>query len=129
MWLNKKGFTLLELMIVVIVIGILAAIAMPRYIDTIERARMAEALSNLDVIRASEKRYWAEQLGWSGTGTYTNSIDALDIDNPNNEPNRLFTYSITGAGAAGFTATAVRVGDATRYVSINQDGTIVRTGY
>ena len=40
---NKKGFTLLELIIVIIVIGILASIAMPRYMRVAERARVTEA--------------------------------------------------------------------------------------
>lgn len=130
MWLNKKGFTLLELMIVVIIIGILAAIALPRYVDTIERARMSEALGNLDVIRSAMQRYWAEQLGWAGTGTYVGATFAnLDIDDPNADANRMFNYALSGLGVNAFTATATRTTDATRTVSITEAGTIVRAGY
>jgi len=48
----QEGFTLIELMIVVAVIGILAAIALPAYIDTTARAQMAEALTVSSGVRA-----------------------------------------------------------------------------
>lgn len=54
------GFTLIELMIVVAIIGILAAIAIPNFNNMLLRARRAELPSNLDGIRTAEKAYEAE---------------------------------------------------------------------
>jgi type IV pilus assembly protein PilA len=57
---NRKGFTLIELMIVVAIIGILAAIAIPNFIAMQFRSKRAELPSNLDGIRTAEKAYHAE---------------------------------------------------------------------
>ncbi len=58
--MNRKGFTLIELMIVVAIIGILAAIAIPNFVAMQLRAKRAELPSNLDGIRTAEKAYHAE---------------------------------------------------------------------
>ena len=54
---NKKGFTLLELLVVVLIIGILAGIALPQYRKSVEKAKVAEALMNFKVIDESIQRY------------------------------------------------------------------------
>ena len=57
---NNKGFTLIELMIVVAIIGILAAIAIPNFIAMQMRAKRAELPTNVDGIRTAQKAYHAE---------------------------------------------------------------------
>lgn len=54
---KKKSFTLIEVLVVVIIIGILAGIAIPRFIKTAEKARGEEALTNLRLIFAGERMY------------------------------------------------------------------------
>ena len=73
---TRRGFTLLELLMVVIIIGILASIALPQYIKATERARAAQAISWLGTIRSAELRFAAT----STANAYTNNVALLDID-------------------------------------------------
>jgi prepilin-type N-terminal cleavage/methylation domain-containing protein len=66
----RSGFTLMELMIVVAIIGILAAVAIPVYMGYVKRSKAAEAFTLLQGIREKEEAYFAEfkrytdDLGW-----------------------------------------------------------------
>ncbi|MBN1621784.1 MAG: type II secretion system protein [Endomicrobiales bacterium] len=73
----KKGFTLIELMIVVAIIGILSAIAIPKFADMIRRSSEGATKGNLGAIRSAISIYYGENEGWfpcptasgeSGTG-------------------------------------------------------------
>jgi prepilin-type N-terminal cleavage/methylation domain-containing protein len=58
--MNKKGFSLIELMITVVIIGILAAIAIPGYIGQQKKAARTEAYTNLENLRLLEEQFFAE---------------------------------------------------------------------
>ena len=70
---NKKAFTLVELMIVVAIIGILAAIAVPNFVAMQYRAKRAEVPSNVDGIKTAELAYdaafdaFVQQAAWTPT--------------------------------------------------------------
>ena len=68
---NSKGFTLIELMIVVVIIGILAALAIPRFTQASARAKEKEADGILKQIYTLQNAYYANN------GTYANDNDAL----------------------------------------------------
>jgi len=57
---NTKGFTLIELMIVVAIIGILSAIAIPNFVNFRYKAKTSEAKANLGAIRSCQESYKAE---------------------------------------------------------------------
>lgn len=66
---SKGGFTLIELMIVVAIIGILAAIAIPAYRNYVKRARMSEVLAAFDAIATGAGEYHSV-LGYYPDATY-----------------------------------------------------------
>lgn len=73
--MNRKGFTLIEMLVVVLIIGILAAVALPQYFKAVEKSRATEALSVLGSIAAAEERY---RLSTSDN-VYTQSFEDFDI--------------------------------------------------
>ena len=59
---NRKGFTLVELVVVIAIIGILAGIAIPRFIDATETARGAKIVADMRTIQAAEIMYYENML-------------------------------------------------------------------
>jgi len=77
---NNKSFTLAEIIIVVVIIGIMASFAIPGYQRTIERAHLSDARNNLLAIHAAEQAYFLEQQGFwpaDGNAYATNDINTI----------------------------------------------------
>jgi prepilin-type N-terminal cleavage/methylation domain-containing protein len=70
----RRGFTLVELAVVVVIIGVLAAFGVPRFLESVERSKASEAFGYLAALRSAQERYQARE------GTYATSFDDLDID-------------------------------------------------
>jgi len=85
MRLKRKGFTLIELIIVVIIIGILAAIAAPMMSSNVQRARRSEAVAALGAIRTAARCYAAENSGTypATLAQISGYIGAADLNGPN----------------------------------------------
>jgi type IV pilus assembly protein PilE len=116
---SNRGITLIELLTVILIVGILAAIAIPAYTNYLQRARRADAKTALEQLRASQEMYRAEK------GSY--STDLLQLVTSWGVPNISGDYALllNSSTALGFLAeaqptTARQLSDGSLF--INQDG-------
>lgn len=112
---HSLGFTLAELLIVIVILGILGGIALPRFFPQAEKGRVAEAIAMLSAIRQGEEAYKLENGVYLAvaSGAAATEWNKLGMDNPNDTTTncdkcRNFTYSVALDGTTGFDATATR---------------------
>jgi prepilin-type N-terminal cleavage/methylation domain-containing protein len=97
---NRKGFTLVELMVVVIIVLVLAGIAVPVYIHYIQEGKKSEGYATTDAIVSGGLVYFQKNGTYAG-GTIDNFLAADDVGNAT-----YFTYALSNQTDAGFTVTA-----------------------
>ncbi len=103
----KKGFTLIELMVVVVIIGILAAIAIPNFVKTIDKAKVASVKANMHTMQVT-----VEGISVDRGGVYPTTSDSIATNLPKNFKNPY--TNATGEGATGaYTVAADWDGSAT----------------
>jgi prepilin-type N-terminal cleavage/methylation domain-containing protein len=114
---NSKGFTLIELMIVVVIIGILAALAIPRFMRSTTKSKQSEAKQLLKQIYTMERAYRQEYNVYGCLGVTADSAAqaALAVIGVDVMANARYAYALT-ATASGFDATATATG-------LDDDGT------
>lgn len=95
---RRSGFTLLELIIVIIVIGILASIALPRYLRVAEKGRAGEAKNTLSALRSAQLRYSAQHGVWARCGNTSNGATNT-LDTTTSEKYFSYTATCTPVGA------------------------------
>ncbi len=100
----SHGFTLIELMIVIAVIGVLAAIALPSFLDSVRKGRRADAINSLAQVQQAQERWRANN------SSYTSVL----ADVPANlsagvTPAGYYSIAIDAANGVGYTLTAQAV--------------------
>ena len=139
--LLNRGFTLIELMITVAIVGIIAAIAYPSYIDSVRAGRRSEAMSALLKLQLAQEKWRANNTSYTSTigGTCTTGLcwSSADISGT------YYTIAISAASSSGFTGTAtpvsgkgqendkangVNCSTSSSPLKVNQDGPITSDG-
>ena len=106
---NKKGFTLIELMIVVAIIGILAAIAIPKFADLINKSKEGATKGALSSVRSALQVYYGDNEGWfpaddlailTTNGKYINEIPVAKLPTTGHPDVRIVTVYVSSAAGS-----------------------------
>jgi type IV pilus assembly protein PilE len=131
---RSKGFTLIELMVVLAIVAILAAIAVPSYLGQVRKSRRADAIRTLSDLELRQERWRASHTAYTNTLTDLNSSSTLASDYYNlvaSTPSTAGTCTCTNANCYAFTATAKndQISDSAcaTLVLANRCGTISKT--
>lgn len=123
---GEFGFTLMEIMVVIIILGVLAGLATPAYQKTIRKARTSEAVTNLKTLHMGQKIYRVDNGSFYGPQSTLATINtSLSID----LESQFYTLNIPTATASTYCATATEtgvVGPAFVYY-VNQTGVTTTT--
>ena len=81
---RKSGFTLVELLVVVLIIGVLSAVAVPQYTKSVKKAKAVEAITMLKAITDAQEIYYM------GNGQYTTVLEDLSVEIPDQTEDYVF---------------------------------------
>ncbi|MEP7296024.1 MAG: type IV pilin protein [Burkholderiales bacterium] len=90
----QRGFTLIEVMIVVAIVSILAAVAIPSYRDYILRGQLVDGTTILSVVRADMERYYQDNRQYTNVGVFVSPCNSVDP-----KPRTQGNFTVTCAGA------------------------------
>ncbi|WLI91495.1 type IV pilin protein [Massilia sp. R2A-15] len=111
---RNNGFSLIEVMIAVAIIGLLMGVALPSYNDYVLRGRLTEAYSALATVQPNAEQFWANTRSYASFDTSSGVFPAAT-------PN--FTYALSGATQTAYTVTATGRARAAGFVyTIDQQG-------
>ena len=93
---RSAGFTLIELMIAVAVVGLLLAVALPSFLDSIRKGRRSEAFSALANLQQAQERHRGNNA------TYASTLAALNVTTSTTAPGGYYTLSIATSTTTGY---------------------------
>jgi len=105
---RSAGFTLIELMIAVVIIAILAAIAIPAFIDAIRNSRRSDAFAALSTVQQAQERWRSNNASYAplaNTATGSDPPNGLGLGSAS--PSAYYGISLDNVGNTGYTALAV----------------------
>lgn len=104
---NIKGFTLIEIMVVIVILAVLAAIAIPSYQNYVIQSKIKEAQSNLIALSLSSENFYQRTLSYpTATLSNTSMLKANDVFKTWNPTSAAFSYAYNSADGAEYTFTA-----------------------
>lgn len=119
---RHQGFTLIEVMIVVAIVAILAAVAIPSYTEYIQRSRIIESTSTLASMRVKMEQYFQDNRSYVGACTAGTVA-------PTPSATQFFTYGCSGLANGAFLVTATGVGAMAGFgFTIDQANNQITTG-
>lgn len=102
----RPGFTLIELMIIVAVIGVLMALAVPSFLDSVRKGRRAEAMASLTQVQQAQERWRANKGSYADNDKLTLAAADGGLGLSDTTANGYYGVAISDATASGYTVTA-----------------------
>jgi prepilin-type N-terminal cleavage/methylation domain-containing protein len=99
---KAKGFTLVELMVVIVIVGILAAVAIPKFMDASHKAKASEFPTMLTSIYTGEQAYNAENGSFAADLSTLRNMSGVDVSSTS----KWFSYAVAAPTTSTFTGTA-----------------------
>jgi len=103
--LNRHGFTLMEMIVVLVIVAVCAVVAFPNFTTPTEQARSATARNNLLAMYSAEKNYFNNNGGFLACADITSCNTALAL---NIQDDGSYTYACNTSDASGFACTSAR---------------------
>jgi type IV pilus assembly protein PilE len=125
---GRKGFTMIELMVVVVVVGILASIAVPMYGKYVKNARMTEATGRMGEIITACKAWAQEHQDGSGNPTWPDDNAAVAGSIVDVTATENFTYTLEGNGNANTGSLVVTATGRARMNGVGVEVTVATIG-
>lgn len=112
---KARGFTLMEVLVAMVIIGVLAAVSLPAYHNYVTRSRLTEAFSSLSSVQPLAEQYWANNRTYVGMSVPSASTN--------------FSYALTASSTSSYTVTATGAANMTGFsFTIDQAGNRATTG-
>ena len=118
----QRGFTLIEVMIVVAIVAILAAVAIPSYRDYILRGQLVDATTLLSTFRANMERYYQDNRKYTAVGAFVPPCDVTIPVSQRTQGNFVLTCSVIADQSYTLTATGTGPTVGFVYTVDQQDG-------
>jgi prepilin-type N-terminal cleavage/methylation domain-containing protein len=122
---DKKGFTLIELIVVMVILGILIAVAIPNYTAMVMQGAAKAAQNNLIAIYNAQKNYYYNYGSYcTSAASICNSLASINATLPLNITDNNFNY--TCSNTSGFTCTATNISNSNLYLTLTNASIVLQ---